>query len=88
MKIKPAKIAPQLAKLSRIEYTCGMIKTIKRRANRRFSLASAYNVEVLRNAEKFREQGVIAFATASSARPAGTESNERLITGKQGTAAA
>jgi hypothetical protein len=88
MKIKPAKIPPQLAKLRRIAYTDGMTKTINRRASRRFSLPSAYNVEVMRNAEKLREQGVIAFARDSSARPAATESNERLITGKQRTAAA
>jgi len=42
----------------------------------------------MRNDERLREQGVIAFATASSARPAATESNERLITGKQTPAAA
>jgi len=65
-----------------------MIKTIKPRVVKRFSLSSAYNVEVMRNAEKLREQGVIALATASSALPADTESNDRLITGKQRTAAA
>jgi len=65
-----------------------MIKALKRRASRRFSLPSAYNLEVMRNAETLREQGVIAFATASSARPAATEPNERLITGKQRIAAA